>query len=511
MRTRGLWQPVTVSLRRLFPSASFVGCGDIRVSEATDQSGSCGTGAIFAAVRGTRHDGVNYVDAALEQGAGALLVPHPVSTATVPQCVVHDVRTAYARLCQALAGDPGGRLNLTGITGTDGKTTVAWLLRSIWNAAGNPSGLMGTIEYDDGGHTQQATLTTPGPAALASWLAAMVARGTTHAALELSSHALDQDRAAGVELEAAVLTNLTQDHFDYHGDLASYAAAKSQIIDLCTPTGAIVFNADDSQITKLVNSTAAHRLAGRPRVSFGIDADADFTAHIIDESVSGTRFRLQQRGRGGSGVDSLEVTTGLIGRHNVMNCLAAAAVAVGQGVPDAAITSGIGTLGWVPGRLESVDCGQPFDVFVDFAHTEEALRRCLQALRRVVSGRVICVFGAGGDRDRAKRPLLGKAAAAGADICIVTSDNPRSEDPRRILAAIADGVTEGGVKPVVVEDRGDAIVEAIGMARPGDAILLAGKGHETYQEIGGRRLRFDDREVVRATLHGVSWSDRVGA
>ena len=325
------------------------------------------------------------------------------------------------------------------------------------------------------------------------------------------SHALDQDRAAGVELEVAVLTNLTQDHFDYHGDLASYAAAKSQIVDLCAPTGSIVFNADDSQIDGMVNSTVAHRIAGRARVSFGIDAKADFTAQIDDESVSGTRFRLQQRGRGGSAVDSMELTTGLVGRHNVLNCLAAAAVAVGQGVPDLAITSGIGALAWVPGRLESVNCGQPFEVFVDFAHTEEALRRCLGALRRVVSGRVICVFGAGGDRDRGKRPLLGKAAAAGSDICIVTSDNPRSEDPRRILDAIADWVAKGVVEPVVVEDRQDAIIEAIGMARAGDAILVAGKGHETYQEIGGRRLRFDDREVVRATLHGVAWSDRVGA
>ena len=511
MRTRGLWQPVTVSLRRLFPSASFVGCGDIRVREATDVSGSCEPGSLFAAVRGTRHDGVDYVNAALEQGAEALLVPHPVSTAAVPQCVVHDVRAGYARLCQALAGNPSGRLKLAGITGTDGKTTVAWLFRSIWQAAGQSSGLLGTIEYDDGGHTQQAHLTTPGPAALASWLAAMVARGTTHAALELSSHALDQDRAAGVELEVAVFTNLTQDHFDYHGDLASYAAAKSQIVDLCAPTGEIVFNADDPQIHKMVCSMDSGRVAGRRCVSFGIYADADFTARIVDESVSGTRFCLQWTDPGGAAVESVEMTTGLVGRHNVMNCLAAAAVAVGQGISESAIASGIGALTWVPGRLESVQCGQPFDVFVDFAHTEESLRRCLGALRRVVPGRVICVFGAGGDRDRTKRPMLGEAAAEGADICIVTSDNPRSEDPRRILAAIAEGVAKGGGTPVVVEDRQEAIVEAIGLAREGDAILVAGKGHETYQEIGGRRLRFDDREVVRETLHGAAWSDRVGA
>ena len=292
MRTRGLWQPVTVSLRRLFPSASFVGCGDIRVSEATDQSAVCAAGGLFAAVRGTRHDGLGYVDAALERGAGSLLVPHPVSTAEVPQCIVHDVRAAYAVLCQAVAGHPSRRLNVAGITGTDGKTTVAWLLRSIWQAAGHPTGLMGTIEYDDGGHTQQADLTTPGPDTLASWLAAMVARGTTHAAVELSSHALDQDRAAGVGLDVAVLTNLTQDHFDYHGDLANYAAAKSRILDLCDPAGIVVFNADDSRINTMISPTAGDRIGDRTLLSFGIEADADFTARIVDESVSGTRFRI---------------------------------------------------------------------------------------------------------------------------------------------------------------------------------------------------------------------------
>jgi len=509
VRTPGAWQPVTVSLRRLFPSASFVGCGDIRVSKATDQSGCCTAGGLFAAVRGMRQDGLGHLEEALGRGVSSLLVPHPVPTAAVSQCVVHDVRVAYARLCQAVAGEPSGRLRLTGITGTNGKTTIAWLLRAIWQAAGHLSGLLGTIEYDDGGHTQQADLTTPDPATLASWLAAMVARGTTHAALELSSHALDQDRAAGVALESVIFSNLTQDHFDYHGDLAHYAAAKSGILDLCAPNGTVVFNADDPRIVSLVDEAGAGTRAGRTHRSFGIEQDADVTARVLDESVAGTRFLLQYRDMATAACDAFELTTRLVGRHNILNCLAAATVAAEQGVSSTAIASGIGSLAWVPGRLEAVRCGQPFDVFVDYAHTEDALRRCLDALRHVVAGRLICVFGAGGDRDRQKRPMLGAAAGSAADVCIVTSDNPRSEDPRRILAAIAEGVASAGGTPVVVEDRQEAISRAIGIAGPGDGILVAGKGHETFQEIGGRRLRFDDREVVRATLHGVASAERV--
>ena len=510
MTRRVSWHPVTVSLRRLFPSASFVGCGDIRVSEATDQSGRCEPGGLFAAVCGTRQDGLTYVDEAVGRGAGSLLVPHPVSTAGVPQCVVHDVRAAYSRLSQAVCGDPSQRLRLAGVTGTNGKTTIAWLLRAIWQAAGHRSGLLGTIEYDDGGHTQQAELTTPDPATLASWLAAMVARGTTHAALELSSHALDQDRAGGVALDAAILSNLTQDHFDYHGDWAGYAAAKSGILELCVPSGRVIYNADDPRIVSMVDEAPRETLEGRRLCSFGIEHEADVMAEVLEESVAGSRFTLEHRKAGSTERGSWEVSTRLVGRHNILNCLAAAALAIEQGVSQRAIAAGIGSLAWVPGRLEAIQCGQPFDVFVDYAHTDDALRRCLDALRRVVSGRLICVFGAGGDRDRLKRPLLGRAAAA-ADVCIVTSDNPRSEDPQRILAAVAEGVVEAGGQPVVVEDRQDAICQALGIASAGDGVLVAGKGHETYQEIGGRRLRFDDREVVRTTLHGVARSDRVEA
>ncbi len=508
MTRRSAWQPVTVSLRRLFPSASFVGCGDIRVNAVTDRSGSCTSGGLFAAVRGTRQDGLRYVEESVAAGASSLLVPHPVSSAPVPQCVVHDVRSAYSRLCQAVAGDPSSRLSLAGVTGTNGKTTIAWMLRAIWQAAGHSSGLLGTIEYDDGGHTQQAELTTPDAGTLASWLAAMVARGTTHAVLELSSHALDQDRAVGVSLDAVLLSNLTQDHFDYHGDFSAYAAAKSKILKLCSPSGTIVYNADDPRIVSMVEEAGQAMLQGRVCLSFGIECDADVVGRVVDETVSETRFVVESGGRTGRRGEKLELTTGLVGHHNILNCLAATTLAREQGISDDAIAAGLGSLAWVPGRLEAVECGLPFDVFVDYAHTEDALRRCLGALRRVMSGRLICVFGAGGDRDKLKRPLLGAAAAEAADVCIVTSDNPRGEDPQRILTAIAEGVCGAGGEPVLVEDRHEAIALAIDIARAGDVVLVAGKGHESYQEIGGRRLRFDDREVVRATLKRVTRGER---
>lgn len=499
MTTCGVFQPVTVSLRRLFPTASFVGCGDLRVREATDESGACGPGALFAAVRGGRHDGLIFVDEAVGRGAGALLVPRALPAVTVPQCVVPDVRWAYARVCQGLAGEPSRRLQLVGVTGTNGKTTVCWLVRSILQAAGFSTGLLGTIEYDDGGHTQQADLTTPGPRTLSSWLAAMVSRGTTHAAMELSSHALDQDRAAGVELDAAIVTNITQDHFDYHGDAATYLSAKSRILRMCQANGCVAWNAEDEMVAGMV----AEATGSGQRVSFGIEADADVTATILEESVRGTRFVMHQH-RGG---EVLELATPLVGRHNILNILAATIASGHLGADKASIVAGVAALGRVPGRMEAVRCGQPFDVFVDYAHTDDALRRSLGELRGVTKGQVICVIGAGGERDPFKRPLLGEAAAA-ADVCIVTSDNPRSEDPRRIMAAVACGVEQAGGEPLVEEDRRRAIGRALSLARSGDCVLVAGKGHETHQVIGGKRLRFDDREVVRATLQKQAWGQR---
>ncbi len=477
--------PVAVNLRRLFPTASFVGCGDVRTLFATDRSADCRPHSVFAVIRGTSADGQRFIPEALERGATALLVEQPLAHVNIPQCVVPDVRRAYAELCAALAANPARRLGLAGVTGTNGKTTTTWLIRSIMQAAGKQTGLLGTIEYSDGHHTEPARLTTPDSRTLAQWLGSMVDHGTAYAAMELSSHALEQRRTAGTLLDAAVIGNITQDHFDYHGSYDAYRRSKLRIFDYLKPAGLAVLNLDDAGSRSCLDE------APKRVVTYGFDSAADVSAVVLEESLAGSRFRLTL------GVENVIVETQLVGRHNISNCLAAAAVTAHFGVSAHDIALGIETLECVPGRMQPIDCGQPFSVFVDYAHTEDALRRCLQSLKSLTRGRVICVFGAGGDRDRSKRPLMGRAAAT-ADAVVITSDNPRSEDPARISRDILAGCA--AAQPHVELDREVAIAWALRAAKPGDAVLVAGKGHETEQIIGSDRRHFDDAEVVRRVL-----------
>jgi UDP-N-acetylmuramoyl-L-alanyl-D-glutamate--2,6-diaminopimelate ligase len=479
--------PVAVNLRRLFPQASFVGCGDIHCSEATDRSTACRPNSLFAVICGTRADGYQYIHDALERGATALLVDRPLAGVAVPQCVVADVRRAYAELCAAHMGHPARHLGLAGVTGTNGKTTTTWLIRSILQTAGRQTGLLGTIEYSDGLSREPASLTTPDPAGLARRLAAMVSLKTTHVAMELSSHALDQRRTAGTLLDAAVITNITQDHFDYHQNFTAYRRSKLRIFDYLKAAGLAIVNLDDA------GSRSCLEDAPKRVTTYAIGEPADVTAEVVASSLSGSKFRLT------IGARETLVETPLVGRHNVSNCLAAAAVAAHFGLGIDEIAHGVEALGAVPGRLESIDGGQPFPVFVDYAHTEDALRNCLTSLRPLTSGRIICVFGAGGDRDRTKRPLLGRAAAE-ADLAVVTSDNPRSEDPAAIISDILAGFTGSKRQPYVEADRERAIRWAIQHAGPEDTVLIAGKGHETEQIIGAERHPFDDREVARECL-----------
>jgi UDP-N-acetylmuramoyl-L-alanyl-D-glutamate--2,6-diaminopimelate ligase len=479
--------PVAVNLRRLFPQASFVGCGDIHCSDVTDRSTACRPNSLFAVIRGTHTDGHQYIRDAVERGASALLVDRPQADASVPQCVVADVRRAYAELCAALMGHPARHLGLAGVTGTNGKTTTTWLIRSILQASGRQTGLLGTIEYSDGVASESSNLTTPDPAGLARRLAAMVSMKTTHAAMELSSHALDQRRNAGTLLDAAVITNITQDHFDYHHNFTAYRRSKLRIFDYLKPAGLAIVNLDDA------GSRSCLEDAPKRVTTYGLDQPADVSGEVVSSSLEGSKFRLTM------GTDSVLVETALIGRHNVSNCLAAAAVAAHFGIGVGDISRGIEALVAVPGRLELVDCGQPFPVLVDFAHTEDALRNCLSSLRPLTRGRIICVFGAGGDRDRTKRPLLGRAAAE-ADLPVVTSDNPRSEAPDAIIADILVGFPGARRQPYVEADRERAIRWAIQHAGPADIVLIAGKGHETEQIIGTERLHFDDREIARECL-----------
>ena len=479
-------QPQVVSLRRIFPSASFVGCGDLRITAAADHSRHCRPGSLFAVVHGLQSDGLEHLPEAIQNGASSLLVDRPLCDVSLPQCVVPDVRRAFAELCAAMYGYPSRQLGLVGVTGTNGKTTTTWLMRSILQAAGKQAGLLGTIEYSDGIDIRPASLTTPGSAQLSQWLGSMVRRGTTHAAIELSSHALDQRRCAGTLLDAAVITNITQDHFDYHGTWEHYRQSKMRILDYIKPAGLAIVNMDDP------GSRSALDEAPRRLMTYGLSQPADVSGLILDSSLSGSHFRVVV------GSQHAVMKTRLPGQHNVGNCLAAIAAATHLGINLDQIARGIESLQSVPGRLDPVDCDQPFHVFVDYAHTDDALQRCLTFLKSLTTGRLIVVFGAGGNRDRSKRKLMGQAAQL-ADLAVVTSDNPRTEDPQQIIRDILTGFG-AGPQPLVEPDRELAIAMALQRARRGDCVLIAGKGHETEQIIGDRKIPFDDREVARRCL-----------
>ena len=472
-----------VTLRRLLSGASFVGCADIRVHRATHRSLECDTDSLFAALRGRDFDGHHFIRDAIDHGASAVLVEYPQTDVSVPQCVVRNTRQAYARICSALHGDPSRCLSVVGVTGTNGKTTTTWLVRSILQAAGIQTGLLGTIEYNDAIHVEPSALTTPDSITLAEWLSSMVSHGTTHAAIEMSSHALDQFRCAGTLIDAAVITNITHDHLDYHFDYDAYRASKLHIFEHLKPGGVAVLNADDPGSISCV----AH--APGQVITFGLRNSADVSATLLKQSTRGTDFVLT------AGTQRIDVHTPMVGEHNVMNCLAAAAATLYAGISLPDIAAGIEALTDVPGRLERIDCGQTFNIFVDYAHTDDALQRAIAAAKAITAGRVICVFGAGGDRDRTKRPLLGRAGAT-ADLPVVTSDNPRSEPPAQIIDEILTGMP-GDTDLHVEVDRAEAIRWALAAAGPQDTVLVAGKGHETEQVIGKQRLHFDDRDVIR--------------
>ena len=487
--------PVPVSLRRLLPQASFVGCGEIIADGITDDSRQAGPGLVFAAIPGTKADGAVFVPEAVSRGCAAILTSRPLPDTSVPQCIVPDVRSAYARICQALFGNPASMLQVAGITGTNGKTTTAWMIRSLLEASGRHCGLLGTVEYSDSKVTEAASLTTPDSMTTARWFRRMLEAGCSHAAVELSSHALHQCRLAGVQLNAAVITNITQDHFDYHANIDEYIAAKARIIEYVTPGGVIVLNVDDSGVRQLVRTAerSARHVVTTSIVASRVEAeasDATVKAIIECESLSGTEFVVV------IGNAEFNVRLPLAARHNVSNALAAIAVGRHFGLKTSVIAESLASLPSVPGRLEPIDSSHGFRVFVDYAHTDDALRRVVDGLKSLTDGRVICVFGAGGDRDQSKRPLLGEAASH-ADFAVVTSDNPRTEPPQSIIEDIVVGFPTGFADFHIEPDRRRAIEFALSEARDGDCVLIAGKGHETEQIVGTERLPFDDRVVVR--------------
>jgi UDP-N-acetylmuramoyl-L-alanyl-D-glutamate--2,6-diaminopimelate ligase len=404
--------------------------------------------------------------------------------------VLHT-RHALAEAARTFFGDPASRLQLVGITGTNGKTTTAFLLHSILQAAGMRPGLFGTVEYRVGGRTLPAVHTTPESVDLLSYFVELVAAGGRAAIMEVSSHALAQERVWGIHFLAAVFTNLTRDHLDYHKDFEHYFAAKRRLFEGvgAPPPELSVLNLDDPWSGRLLE------LPQKRYVTYGISSDADVKVRNFTQSLTGVRATLM------TPHGKLEIESPLIGRANLENILAAVATAEALGVPEETIRQGIADLKSVPGRFERVSEGQPFLVVVDYAHTDDALRNVLKTARELTRNRLIVVFGCGGDRDRAKRPLMGEAAGSLSDLAVLTSDNPRTEDPIRIMSDAIVGLQRAN-KPYLTEvDRRVAIRKALAEAGDGDVVLIAGKGHETYQVLKDEIIPFDDRDVARQVLH----------
>ena len=438
-------------------------------------------GALYCAVRGSAADGHAYVAAAAAAGAAAALVetPQPVD---LPQIEVQDGRRAAVVAAETWFGRPAARLHLYGVTGTNGKTTSVVLARHVLSALA-PTGSIGTLgAFDAAGQpvpSEAGSLTTPGPIGLQATLAALVERGTQGVAMEVSSHSLDQGRVDGLVFQAAVFTNFTRDHLDYHKTMDDYFRAKARLQSYVAPAGLEVVNADEAAWQRLRRE--------RRRVTFG-ERSGDVRARGVAVDGRGGRFELV------TPTGSVDACLPLLGRFNVVNALGVAACAWGLGVPLDTIAERLGTAPQVPGRMERI-ASHPCTVLRDYAHTPDALERALETLRPLTAGRLIVVFGAGGDRDRGKRAPMGQTAARLADLAIVTSDNPRTEDPERILDDIEAGM--GGRAHERITDRRAAIARALEMARPDDTVLLAGKGHETYQVLGTTRLPFDESRVVR--------------
>ena len=450
-------------------------------------------GSLFVAVSGEQFDGHEFILDAVDRGAVAVLGSRP--TVEIPEFVpyfqVGELRKAAALLAHTVLGDPSKELTVIGVTGTNGKTSTVHLIHSILKNAGLEVAQFGTLGYTFKDAVVDAPHTTPFGSELAAMFARARNEGLSHVVMEVSSHALAQDRVAGIHFDCAAFTNLTQDHLDFHGDMEAYCRAKLRLFEyIPSDNGLAVVNAEDPAAARFLSVSSARSL------TYGNKSDVRATKVQLD--FSGTHFDLVTPWGNSS------VSIALLGRHNINNALCAAAVCGGLGISLDKIAAGLQTLKSVPGRFEAVICGQPFYVVVDYAHTDDGLKNVLDAARKLCEGKVIVVFGCGGDRDKTKRPKMGAVAAQMADFCILTSDNPRTEDPHRILLDVELGVQHAGKRKIddylVIEDREDAIRTGIKKANPGDLVLIAGKGHENYQIRGTERFHFDDRDTAKKIL-----------
>jgi len=488
------------------------GSGDVEVVGVTHDSRRVQPGFAFFALKGLVTDGHRFAPEAVRRGASAVFVQEPAGVPEGPAVLVSgDTRAALARAAGLFYGHPSRSLFVIGVTGTKGKTTTTHLVRAILEGRGLRTGLMGTVHNVVGGEAEPVVHTTPEAHELQALLARMVRAGDTHVVMEVSSHALELKRVAGTEYDVAVLTNVSHDHLDFHGTLDNYVLAKSKLFGMlgrsCTGTGkpvpkAGIANGDDP-------AAGAMRQATKPGVrflTFGFGKGLDVRAEQVELGPAGARFLAV------TPAGSEPVKLGLPGRFNVANALAALAVGIAAGFPLRECARALEDVKGVPGRFERVDAGQDFPVIVDYAHSPDSLENVLATARELTRGRLVVVFGCGGDRDRAKRPIMGRIASRLADRVIITSDNPRSEDPETIIGEIAAGTLRGAGTACVelVPDRAQAICRAVAGAGPGDVVLIAGKGHEPYQVFADRTVHFDDREVARQALAGLGFRMQPG-
>jgi UDP-N-acetylmuramoyl-L-alanyl-D-glutamate--2,6-diaminopimelate ligase len=477
--------------------------GDIEIGGIRVDSRAVRPGDLFVALRGGAADGHDFLDAAAKAGAAAALVEKEVRGAPLPVFRVRSTARALPAVATAFHGDPSASLRVAGITGTNGKTTVTYLLEAIVKAAGRSPAVIGTIDYRVAGETLRKGLTTPFPHDLQELMAQALGKGATDLVMEVSSHSLAQGRVEGVRFDLGIFTNLSRDHLDFHGDMESYFSAKARLFREFLPAGGkpfgIALNADDAYGERL-------SLEFPSATTFGFSRSRDIHPRKMEMDWTGTRLELA------TPAGSLSIASRLIGAHNVSNIMAAVAGALRLSVAEEAIVRGIEAVRAIPGRLEPVenDCG--LHVYVDYAHTPDGMDRVLTAVRSLTEGRVITVFGCGGNRDRGKRPEMGRIAAQRSDIAVVTSDNPRDEEPAAIIAEIVPGLRSAGFVEangpvtwregffICMTDRKAAIATALSLAEERDTVAIVGKGHEDVQIIGDRRLPFDDRQAVRDVL-----------
>lgn len=481
-----------MTLRELLKDCSVRATGDLEtgILGLAYDSRAVLPGYLFFAIRGTRLDGNRFIPKAIAKGAAAVVsAAGPVSSLSMPWIQVDDERAAMAAIAGKFYGHPTQRLHLVGVTGTNGKTTTTYIVESILKAAGRTSAVFGTIEYRGPGFDFAAERTTPEAPDLEKLFLQVADAGWQYAVMEISSHAIEMKRVAGLNVEVAVFTNLSRDHLDFHGDMETYFRVKKRMFEGLNGVRprVMVLNMDDSRYDELRSIDPSRA------ISYGMQVAADICPLRYQFGWEGTDAMYK------TPIGDLEVRTSLMGKPNLLNIGAGIGVGLALGVTPDAIVRGIQDLRNVPGRFEPVLAGQPFRVIVDYAHTDDALEKVLRSAREITAGQVILVFGCGGERDRTKRPAMGAIAARDSDYAIVTSDNPRGEDPLVIIHEIEAGMT--GARYSVIPDRREAIRAALSHARETDTVLIAGKGHERYQTIGTESHPFDDRLVARELLH----------